>query len=108
MEESYLTPQQWNELLKNRILVLSKQNCIYCQKVKELFSSLKIEFFEYNCQYLLQTKESKALFLEQVHSVAKRPYNTFPMVFIDREFIGGYTDVGIYLEKQNAFEETDF
>ncbi len=108
MEESYLSLEKWNELLQNRILVLSKPNCTYCQKVKELFSSIQMVFFEYNCQHLLQTKESKSLFLEQIHSLANRPYATFPMVFIEGEFIGGYTDVGIYLEKQNAFEETDF
>lgn len=108
MEESYLSLSQWNELLKNRILILSKPNCPFCYKVKDLFTSLQMPFFEFDCRNLLQTPESKAFFLEQIHSLAKRPYSTFPMVFIEREFIGGYTDVGIYLEKQNAFDETDF
>lgn len=107
-ENAYLSPQQWTELLHNNVLVLSKSNCIYCQKVKALFYDLQINYIEYDCQPLLQTSESKAFFLEQVQYYAKRPYNTFPMVFIGGEFIGGYTDVGIYLEKQNAFEETDF
>lgn len=98
---------QWNELLQNRVLVLSKTNCIYCTKVKELFNSLQMPYFEYDCTYLLQNLESKQNFLEQIQYIAKKKYTTFPMIFIDGKFIGGYTDVGVYLESQNAFMEME-
>lgn len=106
--EAYLSPTQWKELLGNHVLILSKPNCPFCYKVKDLFTAIQQPFFEFNCQNLLKTAESKAFFLEQIHGLAKRSYTTFPMVFIGGEFIGGYTDVGVYLEKQNAFDETDF
>lgn len=98
-----LDSEQWKELLQYRVLVLSKINCIYCTKVKELLTSVNMSFFEYDCTYLLENADSKQIFLEQIQLLANKKYTTFPMVFIDGEFIGGYIDVGAYLEKQNAF-----
>jgi len=103
MSVAQLDIDRWSELLQYQVLVLSKTNCVYCTKVKELLNSVNMPFFEYDCTYLLENEESKQLFLRQIQQLVNKKYNTFPMVFIEGQFIGGYIDVGAYLEKQNAF-----
>ena len=82
--------------------IYSKPNCIYCDRVKELLQSLQIQYESVECVF--DNDSQKREFLEYIKSKNKgKPWNTFPMVFHNGEFIGGYQETGIYLEKIDAF-----
>ena len=72
--------------------IYSKTNCRYCTLVKSLLNENKIPFNEINCDdYLSQDKQ---YFLNFIKEKAKREheYKTFPMVFCDGKFVGGFVE----------------
>lgn len=70
--------------------IYSKTNCKYCVLVKSLLDENKIPFIEINCDYYLD--ENKQIFLNFIKERAGREYKTFPMVFCDGKFIGGFVE----------------
>jgi glutaredoxin len=44
--------------------------------------------------------QDKPAFLAQIEVLAKKEYKTFPMVFWDGEFVGGYTDTVKQIQKR--------
>lgn len=71
-------------------VIYGKTNCSYCQKVKTLLSEYEHEYKYTNCdEYLVEHKDA---FLEYIERLAGKPYRTFPMIFFNGAFIGGYTD----------------
>ncbi len=84
-----------------------KSNCSYCVKVKQLLSDNKIFYVEINCDdYLVEDKEAFLSFIKNVTGIDHR---TFPMVFTDGKFIGGFTDTEVYVCKQQlSFNEDNF
>lgn len=86
--------------------VYSKTNCSYCTKVKQLLSDNKIFFLEIQSDdYLLEDKEA---FLSFIKEITEIEYRTFPMVFNNNQFIGGFTDTEAIVSKQLSFNEDDF
>lgn len=86
--------------------IYSRTNCSYCTKVKQLLTDNQIFYLEIHCdEYLLEDKE---LFLSFIKDIARKEYRTFPMVFKDGEFIGGFTDTDLYIKKQLCFEDCPF
>ena len=72
--------------------IYSKTNCRYCTLVKSLLNENKITFNEINCDdYLSQDKQ---YFLNFIKEKANREheYKTFPMVFCDGKFVGGFVE----------------
>lgn len=67
--------------------IYSKSNCLYCTKAKQL---LKDETFHIiDCdQYL---SERKLEFMEFISKFTKQ--NTFPFIFYNGGFIGGYNEL---------------
>lgn len=70
--------------------IYSKTNCKYCVLVKSLLDEQKIPFIEINCDdYLAQDKQ---YFLNFIKEKADRDFKTFPMVFCDGKFVGGFLE----------------
>lgn len=87
--------------------IYSKSGCPNCKKVKELLNKINDEpmIVEYNCDdYLIENKEE---FLEFIYKCSGKNHRTFPIVFLKGEFIGGYTDTQVYIDKKNAFSFPD-
>ena len=70
--------------------VYSKTNCKYCVLVKSLLDENKIPFNEINCDNYLA--EDKLYFLNFIKEKANRDFKTFPMVFCDGKFVGGFVE----------------
>ena len=70
--------------------VYSKTNCKYCVLVKSLLDENKIPYNEINCDNYLG--EDKSYFLNFIKEKAGRDYKTFPMVFCDGKFVGGFVE----------------
>jgi glutaredoxin len=81
--------------------IYSKSNCSFCTKVKQLLTDNQIFFLEIQSdEYLLEDKEGFLLFIQDL---IKKEYRTFPMVFNNGQFIGGFTDTELFVNKQLCF-----
>jgi glutaredoxin len=78
------TPQQ------KGYTIYSKSNCSFCVKAKKHFEFEPIEPLIINCDQYLET--NRVGFLEFIQELAGREHKTFPMIFKDGIFIGGYED----------------
>jgi glutaredoxin 3 len=82
--------------------IYSKSGCPFCTKVKRLLEKESPEPLLVDCDdYLVENKEDFLLFIQQM---AGREYKTFPMIFHNGNFLGGFTDTKEYYEKQSAFQ----
>ena len=82
--------------------IYTKSNCKYCKNVKKLVPNARIVNSD---DYL---KENRDNFLEFVDKLSGKKPRTFPMVFLNKRFIGGYTETKDYIEKLEAFNFIDF
>jgi len=77
--------------------VYSKSGCINCTKIKKLLLEKNIFFLDVQCdEFLLEDKEQFLLFINEK---AQKECKTFPMIFYNGEFVGGYNEVKINVEK---------
>lgn len=77
--------------------IYSKSGCINCTKIKQFLKQKKIFFLEVQCDdFLLEDKEQ---FLLIINEMAKKECKTFPMIFYNGEFVGGYNEVKADIEK---------
>jgi len=79
--------------------ILTKDKCSYCSKVKDLIPEANF----ISCDHFLN--ENKSLFLNDMKTIIGRDYKKFPMVFLDKRFIGGYTDTKKYIDDLNSFKD---
>jgi glutaredoxin len=70
----------------------SKDNCQWCERVKMLFETLKIDYLEYKYEKDFTKDQFYAEFGEG---------STFPQVSIDSEHIGGFKDTLQYLQEKD-------
>jgi glutaredoxin len=93
--------------IQSNWIIYTKSNCIYCDKVKELLNKEQIITF-INCDTWLYDSETTHLFLSQMANIIGKEYRTFPMVFKNNIFIGGFTETSQLLNsQQNSIYFTD-
>jgi glutaredoxin 3 len=86
--------------------IYSKSGCPNCLKVKALLKEKNIKFKLINSDdYIIEDKEN---FLNYIKQISKTEVKTFPMIFYDKEFIGGYIETlkivdELMLDFDNAF-----
>lgn len=85
-------------LTQDNYLIISKNNCIYCDKSKDLFKKNNIKYHVMNCDYILNGQKNINLFLEYMCKLIGYEYMTFPMIFYGKKFIGGYNELLTYLD----------
>lgn len=73
-----------------KVEIYTIDNCSYCDAAKSLLHSYKLEIVEHNL-----TNDEEAKF----DLVRKTAHRTFPQIFIDGVFVGGYTDLKSHLSK---------
>ncbi len=82
--------------------IYSKSGCPFCTKVKRLLEKEAPSPLLVDCDdYLVENKESFLVFIQEM---AGKEYKTFPMIFHNGDFIGGFTETKEYYEKQSAFQ----
>lgn len=69
--------------------IYTKLNCNYCVKTKNLLSDNNITIYECD-DYLENNKEE---FLEFIKNLANKTHRTFPIIFKNSNYIGGYGDL---------------
>lgn len=86
--------------------IYSKTDCSYCVKVKKLLMEKQIFFLDIECgEYLCEDRDG---FLSFIEKHASKKYTTFPMVFKDGVFLGGFTETNDYFEKLLCFDDSGF
>jgi len=76
--------------------IYSKSGCINCRKVKDLLKSNNSEYEIIDCDdYLLEDKKNFLLFIQSYSNVECK---TFPIVFYNGKFIGGFNETKEYLD----------
>jgi glutaredoxin len=85
--------------------IYTKTECSFCTKVKKLLLDKQIFFLDVQCDEFL--REDKEAFLSFIKKIANKEHRTFPMVFKDGKFIGGFTDTEMYFDKISCFD-TEF
>ena len=95
------------EPFKTGFTIYSKSGCPNCTKVKKLLIEKKAFFVDIDCDdYIIEDKEKFLLFIKER---ANKEYKTFPMVFNDGNFVGGFTETQDYFNKLLTFDEkSDF
>jgi len=79
--------------------IYSKNNCPYCVKAKALIKDAQI----IECDGYLTA--DKSTFLKYMDAYSRTEYRTFPMIFYDGEFIGGFTSAQKHFDKLQSFNE---
>ena len=94
---------EFSEPQQSGFTIYSKSGCHNCSKIKKLLTEKKIFFLEIQCdEYLIEDRNSFLSFIEKIG----RSYTTFPMIFYDGKFIGGYNEAIEHIEKiLLSFEE---
>ena len=75
-----------------KIVVYSKQNCIYCNKAKQLIKNLRLDYTEKK----LEEFESVD---EMLKDIGKK-VRTMPQIKIDDKLVGGYNQLVEFFVEQ--------
>ena len=94
-----------NDDMKNGWVILTKSDCVYCERVKCLLTGFK--YHAINCDEYLKEPEKRKEFLAYIKNRIGRSYEYFPMVFYNYLFIGGYNETKEFL-LSNIFINDDF
>lgn len=86
--------------------IYTKTGCSYCEKVKVLLKNKNYNPIFINCDDYL--KNDKEFFLNYIEKIAGVKHKTFPIVFKDGIFIGGFTETNKYIDKFSAFDNSSF
>jgi glutaredoxin len=73
------------------IVVVSLKDCFSCIAAKNLLDSKKKKFK--NIQYEMSDTESKNMWNKFILDNFKKEHKTFPKIFINGKFIGGFNDL---------------
>ena len=97
---------EFNEPNNVDFTIYSKSGCENCKKVKNLLKDKGIKYIIIDCdEYIIFDKQNFLLFIK---NIAHKDCTTFPMVFNNGEYVGGYNETKKYCDKldlDNSFEE---
>lgn len=85
--------------------IYTKSGCSYCVKAKKLLEKEKEKdaLLIIDCDdYLIENKELFLNFIKEKNN--GKEMRTFPIIFYKNQFIGGYTELTTFYEKESAFE----
>jgi len=95
---------EYIEPLADNYTIYTKSGCPNCTKVKKLLENKKPLIVDCD-DWLI---EDKPAFLEFIREKAGKECKTFPMVFHNGEFLGGFDETVRFKEKQDAFLDAEF
>jgi len=84
-------------------ILYSKTGCENCEKAKYLLKNE--EYTTINCDVIL--KNNRDEFIKSMELKTRKPFKTFPLIFKDDAFIGGYENLLEYLSFE-LIEDFDF
>jgi glutaredoxin 3 len=77
--------------------IYSKSGCPNCIKVKKLLKDNNINFNLINSdEYIIEDKD---FFINFIKEISNTEVKTFPIIFYDKKFIGGYGETIKYVDE---------
>ena len=88
---------EFEKPIESGFTIYSKSGCSNCTKVKALLNdkNLLLKVIDSD-EYILEDKES---FLSFITSLSNKEVKTFPIIFYDCKFIGGYNETKEFVEE---------
>ena len=87
---------------ENKFTVYSKSGCNNCVKIKNVLKEKNHEYNTVDCdEYIIEEKDN---FLQYIEKLAEKELKTFPIVFFNKKYIGGYKETIDYIEKHLFFD----
>jgi glutaredoxin len=84
--------------------IYSKSGCPNCTHVKKLLTEKNKIFIVVDCdEYII---EDKAALMQFISKLANKEIKSFPIVFDNKEFIGGFAETKDYLQKSLDFTDS--
>jgi glutaredoxin len=90
-------------------IIYTKKSCQFCNDLKQVLinknkSFQEIDIYEINSLQTIPFEyHNKDTFFKKLNELLNKEWKTFPVVFKDNQFIGGYTDTIQYIDKEDAF-----
>ena len=91
----------------SQYVVYTKSGCGYCDNVKTLLKDVTPTPQFILCDSRLKTEDSKNAFLGEMASKIGWQHKTFPMVFLNGQFVGGYAETLQLYERSRLVELID-
>ena len=86
--------------MDNIYTIYTRSGCGYCKMVMELLQSENPSVDEVCCDEYIQTPREKESFLQFIQSISGVRHRTFPIVFLNGVYIGGYTETKAFRERK--------
>ena len=91
---------------KKGFTIYSKSGCPNCLTAKKIIKENKFFLKEINCDdYIFEDKDE---FLKFIEKIADTNCKTFPMIFYDSKFIGGFNQTKEFIDKSLLSFEDNF
>lgn len=89
------------KLIENKkFVVLSKKQCPNCKKLKEMLDAKKLTYEYIIIEDYMELFDDDDFIFDDIEFLKKKwNITSYPMTFIDNEFIGTYSDI----QKMNSF-----
>jgi glutaredoxin len=88
--------------------IYTKSQCGFCKKAKDLLKAEPFTLIDCD-EYLIEDKDAFLVFIE---NLIGKSYRTFPMIFHNGKFLGGYSETKTYYDKElaktDAFKTDNF
>lgn len=78
-------------VLSNDIVLISKNNCIFCTKLKDLLKEIGVDMSNVLVLNIQDDPKAFADLADEVMDITS--CSTFPQLFVGRKFVGGYKDM---------------
>jgi glutaredoxin len=92
---------EFTEPLDKGFTIYTKSGCPNCMKVKKILNDKNILFITVDCDnYLIEEKDN---FLSFIKLKSHSEHKTFPIIFHDGIFVGGYQETLIFIDKLLSF-----
>lgn len=74
-----------NRINENGFFIISKKNCSFCSKAEDLLIDNGLDYKKIDNSEFIDDE------IDEIKQATK--HNTYPFVFLDRNFRGGYTEL---------------
>lgn len=79
--------------------IYSKSGCPNCLKLKTTLRDKSLLYIDVNCDDYLVEPEDKETFISFIREKSSISLHTFPIVFFDGVYIGGYKEALVQIDK---------
>jgi len=80
---------------ENKFTIYTKSGCKFCTEVKKLLKLNKLDYTIVDCDdYIIDNKQQ---FLDFIKNISGQIVKTFPIVFFNGQFVGGYIETDKFI-----------